>query len=482
MRDKRQEQQNPAAGLRRPVTIGIFGFYGNENLGDEAIIEATVYALRERFDDVQIVCFSVNPADSAARYAVPAFPIIRGSKRSMGHRRRMELEEAELAAARADQHQPAASTPGKSHRIKRRLKRNRLVVRLVTTLRSIRSALLSAVKEVRFIRECGGHLREVDLFIVAGSNQFLDNFGGAWRFPYTLFRWTWLAKRKRIPVIMLSVGAGPIFSRFSRWLIRRAIGRARYVSFRDRGSPRLLGFDPHTVKVYPDLAFTLPVFRTEITPVVKPADRLVIAINPMAVHAKGYWYKEDAKKYAAYVGKLGAYVQGLAAAGQPFVLFANQPRDERVIRDVMGAATALGAPSALLEQSFRQSHTVTEYMRILSEADLVVATRFHATVLALRAGKPVIGLCYYRKSAELLSEFGQQDYVLDVDGFTTAELDTRTRLLTSRCAEEAATIQRQAKAYRTALAEQMESALRNAGVPGVGTYGERIVTGGSSHA
>ena len=140
------------------------------------------------------------------------------------------------------------------------------------------------------------------------------------------------------------------------------------------GSATLLGYDLQGAKVYPDLAFALPVPRAESTVAVRQPDQLVIAINPMAVHAKGYWYKEDADKYAAYVDKLAAYVQGLAAAGQPFILIANQPRDERVIRDVMDSAAGLGVSSAILERSFRQSYTVAEYMGVLAEVDLVVAT------------------------------------------------------------------------------------------------------------
>ncbi len=478
MNYKKQAHQGPAAAVREPVTVGVFGFYGNENLGDEAIIEATIAEMKEQLGDVQAVCFSVNPSDSASRYRVAAFPIVRGSRGSLSQRRRMELEDAGQLSALADQDTGRDNNGG----IKQFLKRSRLAVRLVTAFRSIRSGLLSGVEEFRFIRECRGYLRGVDLLIVAGSNQFLDNFGGPWRFPYTLYRWTWLAKRERIPVIMLSVGAGPVFSRLSRWLIRQAISRARYVSFRDQGSAKLLGYDQHDVRVYPDLAFALHGPTDKDDPVVKETNQLVIAINPMAVHAKGYWYKEDADKYAAYVNKLGAYVRGLAASGQPFILIANQPRDERVIRDVIAAAAGLGTPSDLLEQSFRQSHTVADYMRILGEADLVVATRFHATVLALRVGKPVIGLCYYRKAAELLLEFGQDDYVLDIDSFTTAELEAKTRLLRNRCAEEARKINRQVKTYRTSLAEQMESALEIAGVGAAGTPDTCIGDGASSHA
>ena len=65
-----------------PLTVGVFGHYGNENLGDEAIIEAVIQAVRDRFPAAQIYGFSINPADTAQRYGIPAFPIRYYAERS----------------------------------------------------------------------------------------------------------------------------------------------------------------------------------------------------------------------------------------------------------------------------------------------------------------------------------------------------------------------------------------------------------------
>ena len=77
----------------RPVTIGVFGHYGNENLGDEAIIEASIHNIRQRLPDARIICFSLRPLDTKARYGLQAYPIRATADGGMSRRAEMEREE-----------------------------------------------------------------------------------------------------------------------------------------------------------------------------------------------------------------------------------------------------------------------------------------------------------------------------------------------------------------------------------------------------
>ena len=59
------------------------------------------------------------------------------------------------------------------------------------------------------------------------------------------------------------------------------------------------------------------------------------------------------------------------------------------------------------------------------QADLVVATRMHAAILALCAGTPVIPIAYERKTADLFQGLGRPDWVADIDAVTPASLVAR---------------------------------------------------------
>ncbi|WP_420455019.1 polysaccharide pyruvyl transferase family protein [Rubrivirga sp.] len=59
------------------------------------------------------------------------------------------------------------------------------------------------------------------------------------------------------------------------------------------------------------------------------------------------------------------------------------------------------------------------------EADLVIATRMHAAILALAAGTPVLGIAYEFKTQELLDALGVPDWVEDIETVTPGTLVRR---------------------------------------------------------
>ena len=61
--------------MTKPVRIGVFGHYGNKNLGDEAIVAAVIQNLRLRIPNVELEGLSINPIDTEKRHGIPSFPI-----------------------------------------------------------------------------------------------------------------------------------------------------------------------------------------------------------------------------------------------------------------------------------------------------------------------------------------------------------------------------------------------------------------------
>src|SRR5260221_10420111 len=92
---------------------------------------------------------------------------------------------------------PAVS-PSSTASLKARLKR--LMSRcqpILWVLRAINATVVRMPKELlqelRFLAESFRIVRSLDMLIICGGGQLLD-WGGPWRFPYTLFKWTFLAK------------------------------------------------------------------------------------------------------------------------------------------------------------------------------------------------------------------------------------------------------------------------------------------------
>ena len=216
--------------------VGVFGHYGNENLGDESIIEATIANIRRKQSDAEIVCFSLNPPDTEKRYGVRTYPVILTDEYTS---RRSEIIREKTGV---DAPAPAAdpSVRASHSGLRSLIKRIPIVYPLLRWIVNLPGTLSDIRHELKFLRASRAHLVGMDLLIFAGSNQFLDNFGGVWGFPYNVLKWTVLARLSGVKVAFVSVGAGPLFARTSRAMIRVAVAMADYVSYRDESSRRMI--------------------------------------------------------------------------------------------------------------------------------------------------------------------------------------------------------------------------------------------------
>jgi polysaccharide pyruvyl transferase WcaK-like protein len=388
---------NDARPARR---IGILGHVGNGNLGDEAIIAALVQNLREHCPGVELRAFAANPEDTTARHGIPAFPLRRRPSSGPG------------VAGNPDTERPGHAGPESRGRLRLWVRRRPLVRRAARGLLFGLRLLPDSLQELRFLASCHRRLRAVDLLIVAGSGQLFDGFGGSWAFPYTLFKWSLLGRLSRARVVFLSVGAGPIDARLSRFFIRRALGLADYHSYRDESSRALIeslgvsGPNP----VVPDLACSL---RLPPAPA-RPRGRLVVGINPMAYAAPHYWPVPDPDVYAAYVVKLADFARWLVGRGYGVRFFASQVRADVPVVDDILVRIRIAEPG-VLDRIVRDPVADLHGLIVQIQAsDIVVATRYHGILLSCLIGRPVLALAYHRKSADLMAAFGQSDHVLDV--------------------------------------------------------------------
>src|SRR5207248_582777 len=99
------------------------------------------------------------------------------------------------------------------------------------------------------------------MLIVPGTGLLTD-VCGLWGWgPYTLFKWSLVAKLCRCKLLFVSVGAGPLYSALGKYFVKSALSLANFRSYRDSASLEYLehiGFEVNSDRVYPDLVFSLP--------------------------------------------------------------------------------------------------------------------------------------------------------------------------------------------------------------------------------
>jgi len=273
-------------------------------------------------------------------------------------------------------------------------------------------------------------LAELDLLIASGGGQIDEEWGGPWGHPYALYRWARLAAMRHVPFAVLSTGTGRITSGLGRGMVRGALRRAAYRSFRDDGSRRLAlpaGARPDD-PVVPDLAFGLAVPPLRADP--EPAHRPVVGIAPIVFESPRHWPVKDPQAYGAYLRRLAGAIEALAAAGYAYRWLVSDLSDQAAVTD----ARALLGPDALAAELSRpRVAAVGDLVDALANVHVLVASRLHAILLAYVVGTPAVGLSYDRKVDALMSDFEQSAFRLDIRTFTPEGVrDLVTRLVRER--------------------------------------------------
>jgi polysaccharide pyruvyl transferase WcaK-like protein len=417
---------------------------GNGNLGDEAIVVATLQGLRDRCPDCDLYVVCPNPEDTQTRHGVAARPI------------------APASGPRPSPTPASAPGPSASGRpqpgIRAVVRRWPALVRTLKFLARPWEVARRLAHDLVFFAAAVRELRETRVLILTGSGVLSDHFGGPKNFPLTILRWTLAARLAGARVVFLSVGAGPLTAPLSRALVRGALKLVSYCSVRDVTSRTLLQplMPRRPLLVVPDLAHGLNL-STVPQPPARP--RPLVAINAFPHYDPRYWPVADAGRYQHYVSRLARFVSWLLENKYRILLVPTQLRaDTRVLADLLDVLQASGGACrhAILTPRITG---LDDLVSSLAEADLVVATRFHALLLALRLGRPAIALSNHHKMTDLMTAMGQADYVLDIDQFTPDVLRERFQRLESQAPAIQAELVQRAAALRAAVDHQFETVL-----------------------
>ena len=353
--------------------IRLFGNFGTGNFGNECTLHAMVCNVRKYMPNAEISCVCSCPEDTASRHNIPASSI------------------KETLNAQTRRYGPV--------------------------MRSLRRIAIGVPMELyRWVKACQTMLR-TDALVMTGTGM-LGDFGIApFGLHYDILRWSIIAKLCRRQLLFVSVGAGPIHRRLSRWFVKTALSLADYRSYRDRFSKEYLesvGFKSSRDAVYPDLAFSLP---AALLPDSHNHERQrpVVGVGLMTYYDRRSTSEHGETIYREYLEKLADFVTRLLEHAYTVrLLIGDAAYDTRVMNDLREALRQRGIDGhpALIAQPIA-SHV--DVLSQLAATDLVVASRFHNILLALVLNKPVISISYHDKIDALMAGFGLAPYCQDIE-------------------------------------------------------------------
>ena len=422
---------------RGPKKIGLLDHMGGGNLGDDTTQTAVMYNIRSRWPDATIYGFSMNPADSESRHAIPSYPIRR---RTWNNPDRVEV----VGGGGTDKVE-MVQKPNRGRRLLRAI-----------TAAAIKKPL-AAMSEFFFLAKSLAIMRTLDIFVISGGGQLLDSWGGTWEYPYTILKWVSLARLSGTKCYFVNVGAGPLRHPLSRFFIRIALSLADYVSLRDQKSKsiiRKIGFKGEAL-VFPDCVYGMDL-RLIDAGSNKALNQAVVGMSPMAYCDPCRYWIQDQGAYETFVRKFVMFGSWLSERYR-LALFST---------DVWFDAKTLDKVDQALkdQRSFDDTQllprepitTVEALLSHMSSMDYIVTCRFHGVVFAHLMNIPVIALSHHPKVTTLMADLGLSEYCLDIDTFDPESLKTAFARMVSDTVGIKARMAEKLAFYRSELSRQFD--------------------------
>lgn len=221
----------------------------------------------------------------------------------------------------------------------------------------------------------------------------------------------------RVPYYIIGINFGPWHSQGYFQQAQALFGQSRDVCFRDQASWQLFAHLPQA-RLAPDLLFAWPFAQ------VQAKKQVCISLMDVSVNQEAYYQllKDLAEKRHA--------------AGYKIVLasFCQIQKDEAACLKLAGMLD--------FDVSFAfYTGERKDMLETLQESEVIIATRFHAAVLGLAAGRKVMSIAYSDKTAHVLDDLGFAGQYLPLEKLTPKsqpvyiELDAAKRAQLARDAQ-----------------------------------------------
>ena len=394
--------------------VTFFGHFGQINFGNEGTLQAILYNLRRYDPEVDIWCVCTVPAKAAETHAISAVAI------DEIHVKPQWLRRSSVA-------------------------------------RALRKILIGIPSEVYRWIYAFNVLKGTEMLIVPGTGLLTDAFGRISWGPYSVFKWSVVAKLRRCKVLFVSVGAGPIYTNVGRWMIRSALRLADFRSYRDEETSEFIsriGVHNSDDKVYPDLAFSLPV---SVSMKSRPCTaKRIIGIGLMKYAGRLSAAHPESATYRAYLAALGTFTKWLLEHNYDIRLLIGDVCDRPVTQDFKTVLKEMRKwdDQRILDEPVG---SVNELMSQIAGTDAVVATRYHNLLYSFLLDKPVISISFHQKCNSLMGQMGLSEYCQDIHQLSVERLIAQFQELEEHAERVKATIQRRTEEARCALDVQYKN-------------------------
>ena len=215
--------------------------------------------------------------------------------------------------------------------------------------------------------------------------------------------WEYTAENR--PFYVVGANFGPYHTEAYREKMAQIYGKMKDVCFRDQYSYNLFS-QVVTVRQAPDILFGYPMPAAQVA-----EKQIFVSVINCAARDESHGLTEYD---ASYVENMACLLETYRRDGYRLVLssFCEQEGDQEGIKKILQAMNAENAGDIQVLSYDGTNADVLAYA--IAQSEFVVATRFHAAILALVAGRPVLPVLYSDKTRHVLEDLGFDGPMIDL--------------------------------------------------------------------
>lgn len=217
----------------------------------------------------------------------------------------------------------------------------------------------------------------------------------------------WSYEVQNYPFYIIGANFGPYRSEAFRQGLAEIFLQAQDVCFRDQYSYNMFCNVP-TVRCAPDILFSYPIKKVNVV-----SKQIFVSPINCATRKEGECILSAySDKYFATLTKL---LKDYLADGYSLVFasFCNEEGDDQAIKRLTDEL-CLMADENKIRCLFYDGTNIDEMLAGIASSEYVIATRFHATILALSSGRPVFPIVYSNKTINTLKDIGFRGNYVDL--------------------------------------------------------------------
>lgn len=261
------------------------------------------------------------------------------------------------------------------------------------------------------------NMRSFDAVVCIGGSLFIDQKNPPAYHKKEIEKYSFIcdweiAQKAGVPYFVLGANWGPCYNQYFFDNFNRAFGSLTDLYFRDTASYNVFADKP-AARHGSDILLGAPYVRKYADGVQKKKQVTISVLDAQ--------YKNSDADAAAYDRKMAEFCTALPERGYDVVLasFCAAEGDEKAVKRILALCPDTSRVRTLC---YRGDHA--EMLRTMAESELVIASRFHATILAWTLGTPAFSVVYSDKTANVLDDCGLSASMIRLADVASLDIDT----------------------------------------------------------